>query len=147
MVIDYTALSNKIIQLLEKIPTIVLATYAGNQVTARTMNLVNDGLMIYMQTGESSEKGMQIRENPNVAMAIDNIQIEAVAQFTADAREIGICSEKFKAKFPQLYEKYADLPEEPTVICEPVKFKLYKVIDGKPCRDILDVKENRAYRL
>ena len=147
MAIDYTVLSNEIIKILEKIETISLATCVGEKVTARTMNLVNNGLTIYMQTDDNSEKGKQISVNPNVAMAADNIQIEAVAHFTADAQEIGLCSMKFKAKFPRLYEKYADLPEEPTLICKPIKFKLYKVIDGKPCRDILDVKENKAYRL
>lgn len=147
MTLDYTALSDEITKFLEERQTIILATCVGNQVTARTMNIVNDGLTIYFQTGENSEKGNQICENPNVAMAIDNIQIEAVAQFTADAGDTTLCSEKFKAKFPRLYEKYADLPEEPTLICKPIKFKLYKVIDGKPCRDILDVEENKAYRL
>lgn len=147
MIMDYATLSDEIIKLLEEIPTIILATCADNHITARTMNLVSNGLTIYFQTGENSEKGKQICENPNVAMAADNIQIEAVAQFTSDAGEIGLCSEKFKAKFPRLYEKYADLPEEPTLVCQPMKFKLYKVIDGKPCRDILDVKENRAYRI
>jgi len=147
MVRDYNDLSNEIISYLKEIKTIVLATCTGKQVTARTMNLVNDGLTIYFQTGENSEKGIQIRENPFVAMAIDNIQIEAFAKFTTDESEVELCSHIFKSKFPQLYEKYADLPEEPTLICKPIKFKLYKVIDRKPCRDILDVNENKAYRI
>jgi uncharacterized pyridoxamine 5'-phosphate oxidase family protein len=147
MVLDYNVLSDEIIKLLEKIETIVLATYDGDHVTARAMNLVNNGLTIYFQTGKNSEKGKQIIKNPNVAMAIDNIQIEAFAIFTDDTDEIRLCSTKFKEKFPHLYEKYVDFPEEPTVICKLIKIKLYKFIDGKICFDVLDNIENKAYRI
>ena len=147
MSLDYMELSKEIITLLEKNETIILATCADNQVTARTMNLANDELTVYMQTSEKSTKGTQIKNNPKVALAICNMQIEAVAQFTTDPKEIVLCSKKFRAKFPRLYEKYADLPEEPTLVCKPLKIQLYKFIDGKPCRDVLDVKENKAYRL
>jgi len=147
MDLDYNLLSNEIIETLEKIETIVLATCDWDHVTARTMNLVNNGLTIYLQTGKNSEKGKQIIKNPNVAMAIDNIQIEANAIFTDDIDEIKFCSTKFKEKFPRLYEKYADFPEEPTVICEPIRIKLYKYLNGKLCFDVLDIKENKAYRI
>jgi uncharacterized pyridoxamine 5'-phosphate oxidase family protein len=147
MDVNYTELSNEIIKLLEETSTIVLATCDGVQISARTMNLVNDGLVIYFQTGKNGEKGKQINENPNVAMAFDNVQIKAIAQFTDNVEEIELCSSKFKAKFPRLYEKYANFSEEPTLICKPVEFKLYKFIEGKLCFDILDIKSNKAYRL
>jgi len=111
------------------------------------MNVVNDGLIIYFQSGKDGDKGKQIKENANVAMAVDNLQIEAVARFTDNEDEIKVCSTKFKAKFPRLYEKYANFPEEPTLVCEPLKIKLYKFIDGKICFDVLDIKENKAYRI
>jgi len=147
MEIDYSTLSNEIINLLNDAQTMILATCFGSKVTARTMNLVNDGLTIYMQTDINSEKGKQIRGNPNVALAVNNIQIEAVAHFTEDTVRVGLCSKLFRAKFPRLYEKYADLPEEPTLVCEPLRIQLYKVISGKPCGDVLDIKERRAYRI
>ena len=147
MCLDYTMLSNEIIGLLEKTSTIILSTCADDKVTARTMNVVNNGLTMYFQTGKNSDKAKQINKNVNVAMAVDNTQIEAVARFTDNEDEIKLCSTKFKAKFPRLYEKYADFPEEPTLVCEPLKIKLYKFIDGKICFDVLDVKENKAYRI
>ena len=147
MDLDYNKLAEEIIKNLEKIETIVLATYDCDHVTARTMNLVNNGLTIYFQTSKNSEKGKQILRNNNVAMAIDNIQIEAFAMFTEDINEIELCSIRFKEKFPRLYEKYVDFPEEPTVICKPYKFKLYKFIEGKLRFDILDINENKAYRI
>jgi len=52
------------------------------------MNVVNDDLTIYFQTGKNGEKGKQIHENPNVAIAVDNIQIEAAARFTDNTDEI-----------------------------------------------------------
>jgi len=147
MTLDYTLLSDEIIGLLEKPPTIILSTCADNRVTARTMNLISEGVIVYFLTAKDGEKGKQILINPNVAMAVDNIQIEAIARFTDNEDEIKLCSAKFKAKFPQLYEKYADFPEEPTLVCEPLKIKLYKFIDGKICFDVLDVKESKAYRV
>ena len=147
MVINFKTLSDEIIGLLEKAQTVILATCANDRVTARTMNMVNDGLTIFFQASENGDKGKQIRDNPNVAIAFDNVQVEALARFTNNTDEVGLCSTKFKAKFPRLYEKYADFPEEPTLVCKPLKFKLYKFIDGKVCFDILDIKQNKAYRL
>jgi general stress protein 26 len=147
MMIDYNELANEVIGLLEEIQTIILATCTNERVTARTMNMVNDGLTIYFQTGKNGDKGKQVCKNPNVAIAVDNIQIEAVARFTDNTNEIALCSTKYKAKYPRLYEKYFDFPEEPTLICEPTIIKLYKFIDGKICFDVLDVKDKKAYRL
>ncbi|MDR2570357.1 MAG: pyridoxamine 5'-phosphate oxidase family protein, partial [Oscillospiraceae bacterium] len=86
MVIDYKTLYDEIVKLFEGIQTVVLATCADGHVTARTMNFVNDELTIYFQTSENGRKAEQIRENSNVAVAVDNIQIEAIAQFTTDVR-------------------------------------------------------------
>ncbi|MDR2599537.1 MAG: pyridoxamine 5'-phosphate oxidase family protein [Oscillospiraceae bacterium] len=147
MVIDYKTLYDEIVILLEGIQTVVLATCADGRVTARTMNFVNDELTIYFQTSENGSKAEQIRENSNVAIAVDNIQIEAMAHFTTDVRKIEFCSTMYKSKYPQLYEKYIECPEEPTLICKPVRFQLYKFIDRNICFDVLDVKEKKAYRI
>jgi len=54
--VNFDKLSNEVISTLEKETSIVLATSLNNKVTARTMSHVNDGLTIYFQTGNTSEK-------------------------------------------------------------------------------------------
>ena len=73
------------------------------------------------------------------------MQVEAVARITNDKSEIQRFIDKYKVKFPQYYKLYSGTPDEATVICVPIRFALYKYIDGKPCTDVLDVYNNRAY--
>ena len=146
MDLDFTHLTEEVVKKLEEIQTMTLATYSMNKVTARSMAIVNDGLTIMFQTNGLSEKIRQLSENPNVAFAASNVQIEALAKITNDPEEIQNFIEKFKTKYPQYHAKYSGMPNETTVICTPIRFALYRFIDGKPCADVLDVNCNKAYR-
>ena len=146
MTLDYYALSKEITQSLESIQTITLATCYDNKVTARTMSIVNDGLTIMFQTGVHSEKINQMRQNSNIAFAAGNMQIEATVKICGHPNENQLFLDKYKAKYPQYYSMYTDLPDEVLVVATPVKIALYKYIDGNPCVDVLSITENRAYR-
>lgn len=146
MNLDYITLQEEIVSKIENFQSITLATSFGNKVTARTMSIVNDGLIILFQTGAHSEKAQQMRNNPNIAFAAQNMQIEAVAQICGHPNESQIFIEKYKSKYPQYYAQYTDTPDEILITVKPKKISLYKYIDGKPCIDILNVTENRAYR-
>lgn len=146
--LNYESICNEVAEKLAAERSIVLSTAARTKVTARTMSHVNDGLAIMVQTGGKSEKLLQIKENPNVAFAASNIQIEAVAIVCGhplDEKNKRF-AELFKNKFAQYFEKYTSLPDEVVLRCEPVKITLYKYIDGNPCKDILDVPAQRAFR-
>ena len=136
----------EIISLLENTQVITLATCSGSKVTARSMSIVNDGLLIMFQTGGNSEKARQMRKNPNVAFAAGNMQIEAVARICGHPNENQLFIDKYKAKYPQYHTSYTDSPDEVLIIAMPTKFSFYKYIDGKPCVDVLNVAENKAYR-
>ncbi|MDR0286607.1 MAG: pyridoxamine 5'-phosphate oxidase family protein [Clostridiales bacterium] len=146
MNLDYAALTEEIEKILENTQTITLATCSDYKVTARSMAIINDGVNILFQTSGLSEKIKQLTENHNVAFSVGNIQIEAVAHITKNPKEIRSFIEKYKVKYPQYFSTYSGMPDEVTVVCEPVKFALYKFIDGKPCTDILDVSKTLAYR-
>lgn len=60
-------------------------------------------------------------------------------------RLLSVC-DKYKVKYPQYHALYTNMPDEVLVIATPTKFSLYKYIDGKPCIDVLNVAENKAYR-
>lgn len=146
MNLDYITLSEEVIKALEVTQTITLATCSGNKVTARTMSIVNNGLTILFQTGGYSEKTERMRQNPNVAFAVSNMQVEAIAQICRHPNENQLFLDKYKAKYPQYHALYTDMPDEVLVIATPTKFSLYKYINGKPCIDVLNVAENKAYR-
>jgi len=144
--LNYAELKNEIIWMLENTQEITLATCFKNKVTARTMAIVNEELTIMFQTDSNSEKIQQMRGNPNIAFAIGNIQIEAMARICENPKENPFFLDKYKEKYPQYYAKYTDILDEILVIAIPVKTSLYKYIDGMPCVDILDVQANKAFR-
>ena len=146
--LDFDSLCQEVLEKLRYEKSIVLSTASGNKVTARTMSHVNDELKIMAQTGGNSEKVLQIRANPNVAFAISNIQIEAVAVICGhplDAQNHRFI-ELYMQKFPQYFEKYTNHPDEVLLSFQPVKITFYKYIDGEPRKDILDVVNKKAYR-
>ena len=146
MDLDRAGLTEEIVSILENAQTMILATCADNQVTARSMAVINDGLTILFQTGGHSEKINQLTANRSVAFAVDNIQIEAVARIIDDPEKVRLFLEKYKVKYPHYYAAYSNMPGQVTVLCAPIRFAIYKFINGKPCTDILDVDGNRAYR-
>ena len=127
-------IENEIILVLEREQSITLATCSKNKVTARTMSHVNDGLIIMFQTGGDSEKASQIRENPNIAFTVGNMQIEAVAEICGHLKDDKCFIEKYKVKFPAYYDQYSNIEDEILIKAYPTKITLYKYIDGKPQR-------------
>lgn len=63
---------------------IVLATSFNNRVTARTISYVIINDKIIFQTDSTFIKSEQIRLNNKVALCIDNIQIEGIAEITGN---------------------------------------------------------------
>ena len=146
MNLDYNTFAEEIAALIENTQTMALATCSRDKVTARSMAVVNDGLTLLFQTSGLSEKARQLTENSNVAFAAGNMQVEALAYITSDPDEMRTFIDKFKVKYPQYYAAYSGMPDEVTVVCKPIRFALYKFVDGKPCTDILDVCNGLAYR-
>lgn len=146
--LDFEKLRQEVEEQLTSEKSIVLSTASDNKVTARTMSHVNDGLEIMLQTDGKSEKALQIRGNPNVAFAVSNIQIEAVATFSGHPldEQNDRFIELYEKKFPQYLEKYTAHPDEILLIFHPTKITFYKYVDGEPCKDILDISRQKAYR-
>lgn len=146
--LDYKTLEQEDIEKLTSEKSIVLSTSSDNKVTARTMSHVNEGLEIMLQTDEKSEKALQMKKNPNVAFAISNMQIEATVTFSKHPLEKDNYRfiELYNQKFPQYLEKYTNLPDEVLLRFHPIKITFYKYINGEPCKDILDILNQKAYR-
>ena len=147
--LNYDLLQREIEANLENANEIVLATCVENNVTARTMNHVNHGLIVMFGTVGSSVKAEQIRINPNVALVSGALQIEATAELWGHPSKHEVYSQKNEAKFPWMKSEFPPDPEDGgvLVICHPKKIQLYKFIENKPHWDVLEVEEKKAYRI
>ena len=144
--LNYDELMDEIIQKLHSAKEIVLATCSNNKVTARMMCHINDGLTIMFSTNRNSEKVKQMKQNQNIALAIGNLKIEAVAEIFGHPRGNSFFIEEYPKKFPHLGAIYPDTPDDLLVIAKPVKISLFKFL-GKPCEDVMDLKNKRTYRM
>ena len=144
--LNYDELYDEIVQKLHLAKEIVLATCANNRVTARMMVHINDGLTIMFSTNKKSKKVEQIKQNQNIALAIENIKIEAIAEIFGHPKGNSFFLEEYPKKFPHLGSVYPETPDDLLIIVKPVRISLLKYF-GKPCEDVLEVKEKKAYRM
>jgi general stress protein 26 len=126
--------SDEVIAALERENTISLATSADNRVTIRPMSHVNDGLTVYFQTGEHYLKSRQIRVNPNVAMAVGNLEIEGTAEIIGhpmnEANRIFI--DLYSNKHPNHAGRWSTMPNQVVVKVEITEVREWRYIEGKP---------------
>jgi len=144
--LDYAALEAEIEKILRKAKEIVLATSAGDCVTARMMAPLSDGLTVMMATSVNSQKAAQIRQNQNVALAVGNLKMEARAELFGHPSGHPAFLKDYAKKFPLYAKMYRSAPDDVLVIAHPTKIALYKFA-GKPCEDVLLPGEKRAYRM
>ncbi|NHJ05403.1 MAG: pyridoxamine 5'-phosphate oxidase family protein [Candidatus Heimdallarchaeota archaeon] len=78
--LDFNEFKTQIIKTLNESRHIVLATSANNRVSTRTVSFANDDLVIYIISWDHNLKINQIKENPLVALCLNNIQIEGIAE-------------------------------------------------------------------
>lgn len=146
--LDYSLMETEIAEALENTGSIVLATGAGGHVTARSMSPVNIGMDVYMQTDRRFMKTAQMLENPTVALCAGNMQIEGVAEFLGhpmDQQNTRFC-ELFSKKHRGSFERYSAMEEEVVFVVRPVTVTLWKYVDGRPCRDKMNVEHRTVVR-
>lgn len=148
MEINFNLLEKEIFDILGDNKIMVLATSYEDKVTARSMSCVIINRKIYCQTDKTFLKYNQMAKNHNVALCIDNIQIEGVAKikqhpFEKENKEF---IQIFKEKYKGSYENYSRMNNEVVVEIEPTVITLWKYENAQPFRDFLDIKKNKAYR-
>ena len=132
---------------LEKANTIILATCVDNHITTRTMAPLLDGTSILLSTGRNSLKIQQMQQNPHIALVLGGINIEAIAEVYGHPSTYPRYEEIYAARYPEYVEKYESSPEDVLVLAKIQKISVYNYCDGKACKDILDISEERAYRI
>jgi len=148
MEISYEALREEVTDFLDKHKIFVLATYADNRVTARSMSCVNKGLIIYFQTDTRFLKFKQIEQNPHVALCAGNVQIEGIAKIKK--HPLDPSNQEFIELYKQhhlgSFKNYSHLKHNVVIEVEPTLITLWKYEENKPYREFLYVHEERAER-
>lgn len=127
--------------------TIVLATSNNNKVTARTVSYSTAGLDFYILSWDHHEKIMQIKENPNVALARDNISIKGVAEILGKPldEKTKKAAEIISKKRPKEFEIFSRIPGMIIVKVTPTYIKSWVRIDNKFFIEHLDLEKKQAY--
>lgn len=121
----------------------VLSTSLDNIVTSRMMSLICIDKKLYFQTDKNFTKYNQIKGNNNVALCIDNIQIQGICE------EIGkpIDNEEFcntyKKYFESSFNTYTKLENERLFVIKPTFIKCWVYIENIPYIEIFDVINNK----
>lgn len=146
--INYNDLKNEIIESLNNKKTAVLATCENNKISARSLSLVNDELTVYFQTDKKFNKCKQIKNNPNVAIAADNIQIEGIAHIVGHpyTEENKTFLELYKKKHYISFKMYSKLEDEVVIKVDCKKITLWKYSSEKPFRYYLYADTKKAER-
>ncbi len=146
--IDYNKLEKETFDNLDKKKHIVLATCLNDEPTARTVSYIILDNKIYFQTDIKFDKCMQIEENNNVALCLDNYQIEGTAKILE--HPLDEKNKRFINKFKQIHEnsynEYSILEDEVVIEINPIFIKIWKYIDNKPYIEYLNIIDKVATR-
>lgn len=127
---NYNRVKSEIFEILSKNKHVVLATSFKDIVTARTISYVFIDEKILFQTLSSYVKTQQIEKNSNVALCIDNLQIEGKAKVVGNPLEKNneIFLNEYKKIHKSAYEKYSMLKDEVVieVVIEKISRWFYK---------------------
>ncbi|MDR0374554.1 MAG: pyridoxamine 5'-phosphate oxidase family protein [Treponema sp.] len=146
MELNYRIELEKIYAHIGEYKTMALATSSKNHPTVRLMSCIIYENKIFFQTGADLMKYKQICENNNVALCVDNIQIEGAANI------LGKINDKQNAEIMEIYKKYYKNSyetykrNETEVLIEIVPKKIIKwdYENGKPYRIFIDMDNKQA---
>lgn len=144
--LSYNDVKKEFVESLNHKENLVLSTCHNNKITSRMMCYVNEDLVIYLLTGKRTTKCRQINENENVALCIDNIQIEGKAKIVGNPTEndnINI-NRVFRNKHPKYYERFAHFKVATYIEVKCEYLKQWKMENGKDCYYCLDVIRQKA---
>jgi uncharacterized pyridoxamine 5'-phosphate oxidase family protein len=110
----------------------VLATSLDDRVSARTMSFLIEKGRFYFQTDKTFRKYDQISRNGNVALCVDNVQVEGICMEIGSPADHADFCQKFEKAFPSSFKSYSKLKNERLfeVIPEFIQRWIYE--DGMP---------------
>lgn len=148
-VVSFENFKIEIVSILEKNKTWVLSTSLNDEVSSRSMSIINEDLTIYFQTNECYLKDNQMKYNPKVSLFYSNISIEGIAEHIGnwlDEKNNNLL-ELYKKNHLGSFEYYGLLEGQVVYKITPKVIKVWKYVDKKPLREIGYVDEKVAYEL
>ncbi len=121
----------------------VLSTCLKNIVTSRMMSIIILDKKFYFQTDKNFRKYRQLKENPNISLCIDNIQIEGQCKELGKPCDQMEFVEAYKKNFPSSFTRYTLLKNERLFVVIPTFIERWKYVDGDPYIEIFDVINKR----
>lgn len=124
----------------------VLSTSESNRVSSRMMSIVQIDGTFYFQTDLTFKKYHQILSNPNVALCIDNIQIEGVCEERGHPLQCAPFCDIYQECFRSSYDAYTALRNERLFTVKPMYIERWIYKDGIPYMETFDI-ESKEYQL
>lgn len=122
----------------------VLSTALDNKVTSRMMSIIIMNQMFYFQTDVTFRKYEQIKNNPNVSLCTENIQIEGICKEQGMPLENFEFSAFYDKYFSGSYKRYSALKNERLFNIQPSYIQVWIYEGGEPFIESFDF-ERRIY--
>lgn len=119
----------------------VLSTSENNKVSSRMMSVVQIDGEFYFQTDIAMKKYHQLCFNKNVALCIDNIQIEGVCEEIGHPLDNNNFCTVFQENFKGSFDAYSSLKNERLFVVKPNYIERWVYIDSTPYIEIFDLKK------
>ena len=129
---NYINKYNNIFQQIGDHAKIVLATSHQDKVTARKMSILIMNGIFYFQTDKTFRKYQDIQDNENVALCLDNIQIEGICKEIGHPLDHQDFCKYFQKYFLSSFQSYSHLENERLFMVEPTFIQRWNYIEGKP---------------
>lgn len=117
----------------------VLSTSENNRVSSRMMSVVQIDGIFYFQTDITMKKYHQIIANSNVALCIDNIQIEGICEEIGHPLKYPPFCNVFQECFKGSFDAYSSLKNERLFSVKPLYIERWVYQDGLPYIETFDM--------
>ena len=117
----------------------VLSTSENDRVSSRMMSVVQINGAFYFQTDRELRKYHQLISNSNVALCIDNIQIEGMCEELGHPMDNDGFLEAFRECFPGSFDAYTSLKNERLFMVRPIFIERWIYRDNIPYIEIYDI--------
>lgn len=124
----------------------VLSTSENNIVSSRMMSVVLIDGIFYFQTDITLKKYRQLSNNHNVALCIDNIQIEGICEEIGHPLNSTSFCERFQECFKGSYDAYTLLENERLFAIKPTYIERWIYKKSVPYIEIFDIKA-QSYKI
>ena len=119
----------------------VLSTSYQGKVTSRMMSIIVLDGCFYFQTDRTFRKYEQMKKNSNVALCIDNFQIEGVCRELGHPSEHPDFCKEYEKSFKNSYDRYTSHAQERLFVVKPCYIQKWIYEDGEPFVEIFDLGE------